>query len=67
MAASKAHLLARAVQRRQAILINRAKTDGMPQVIKPTLWDRARDAYFGQRPQTHKERVEAQTIAAGLE
>lgn len=67
MAASKSHLLARAVQRRQAILINRAKTDGMPQIIKQGIWEKARGAFLGQRPQTHKERVEAQTLAAGLE
>lgn len=67
MAASNAFRLAKGAQRRQATLISRAKTDGMPPVIKPSLWEKAKDAYFGQRPLTRKELLQAQMAAIGDE
>ena len=67
MAAAKAHLLSRAVQRRQDPLRTGAATAGMPQIIKPSLWERAREAYFGQRPRTRREILASQMAANGDE
>lgn len=66
MAATAAHRFARAVQERQDVLRERAKDAGMPSVIKPSIWERARKAYF-DRPFTHKQRLENQMAANGDE
>lgn len=66
MAASRNHRLARAVEKRQDILRNRPKDAGMPSVIKPNLWERARKGFF-DRPYTHKQLLEHQMSEAGVE
>lgn len=67
MSASKNHRLALAAQRRQAVLINRPKDAGMPPVIKPRIWEKARNAFFNDRPLTHKQLLQNQMAEAGVE
>lgn len=67
MAASKRFLLAKSTQRRQATLMTRAESRNMPSVIKPSIWERARNAYFNDRPFTHAQRLENQMAQKGVE
>lgn len=67
MSASKNHRLAVAAKRNQAVLINRPKDAGMPPVIKPSIWERARSAYFGTQPLTHKQLIANQMAEVGAE
>lgn len=67
MAVSKRYLLAQAAKRNQATVTSRAKAAGMPVVVKPTIWERARSAYFGSQPLTHKQLLQNQMAEAGVE
>lgn len=67
MAASKRFLLAKAAQRKQAVISDRATSRNMPAITKPSLWQRTREAYFGARPYNHKQQLEAQMAAEGVE
>jgi hypothetical protein len=66
MAASAVHRFAQAIRKKQDILRGRAAAAGMPSVIKPDIWERARRGYQ-DRPYSHRERVQNQTEKAGME
>lgn len=67
VASSKAQRLSRAAAREQAVLMKRAEDAGMPLVIKRPIWERTRQAYFGDQQLTHKELLKHQMAEAGVE
>jgi hypothetical protein len=64
---SKSHRLAQVAAKKQAILMKRAEDAGMPPVIDRGIWERARQAFFGPQPLTHKQLLKHQMAEAGVE